>query len=52
MVKRLLAGQAPSSQSVGSLLRPLWPAKLARKIQQKVMQQIFFNGKMHSTTFE
>jgi len=48
----VLLGQAPSSQTVGSLLRPLWLEKSARKIQQKVIQQICFKEKMQSTTFD
>ncbi len=47
----LLAGLAPSRKTVGSILRTPWPAFPARKLLQKVIWQICFNGKMHSTTF-
>ncbi len=39
-----LAGIALFSQTLGSILRTTWPAKLARKIQQKVCS---VNGTAH-----
>jgi hypothetical protein len=44
-------GLCMSSQTVGSLLRTLWPAKPAGKIWQKVSLMNAPNGKINSTTF-
>jgi hypothetical protein len=50
---KVLAGLAPSSQTVGSLLRTPWLAKSARNIWQKCeSSEITPMGKIPSTSFD
>jgi hypothetical protein len=46
---QVLVGLAPSSQTVGSLLKNHCPAKYSIK---KFVRQIYFNSKRHLTTFD
>ncbi len=48
----MLAGLAPSSQTVGSLIRTPQPTNPHGKILQKVSGKIHFNRKIRSTTFD
>ncbi len=49
---QVLAGLAPSGKTVEPLLiTPGWQSWL-EKIGQMPVRQIFFNGKIHSTTFD
>jgi hypothetical protein len=49
---QVLAGLAPSSQIVRSLLRTTLPASQHRKIHPKCVRQICFSEKIHSITFD
>ncbi len=50
--KKVLAGLAPFGQTVGSLLIIPFPTKPEGKNWQKDIWQIYFNGKMHTATFD
>jgi hypothetical protein len=49
---QVMAGPAPSSQTVGSLMATPMPTKPARKKWQKVVWLIHFNGEILRTTFD
>jgi hypothetical protein len=50
--KQVLAGLAPFGQTIESLWIIPFPTKPEGKNWQKVIRQIYFNGKMHTATFD